>query len=118
MSGKAVYGGIINNTNIKLVYKLNDPDDQLRISKMTGQKTVQRDNKAVMTNSGMGELIDTDKKHIIRAKEPLYPANVLGALKPRVGVLIGMGLARLYKNRQDRTADRTASGLSGLSGTT
>jgi hypothetical protein len=95
MSGKAVYGGIINNTNIKLVYKLNDPDDQLRISKMTGQKTVQRDNKAVITNRGMGELIDTDKKHIIRAKEPLYPANVFGALKPRVGVLIGVGLARL-----------------------
>jgi hypothetical protein len=95
MSGKATYGGIVNNTNLKLIYKLNDPDDQIKASKMAGEKVVQRESKEVITNKGMGKLIDTDKKHIMTMKEPLYSSNVFGALQPRVGVLIGNGLADL-----------------------
>lgn len=95
MDGKATYSGVTNNTNIKLIYKLNDSDDQYRAAALTGEKIVQREHKEILTNTGMGELIDTDKKHIMPTKEYLYPQNVFGALQPRVGVIIGVGIAKL-----------------------
>lgn len=95
ISGQACYNCVVNNTNIKLIYKLNDPPDRERAAIMTGEKVVQRDSKEVLTNVGMGELIETDKRHIMSTTEPLYSQNVFAALAKRVGVLIGVGIAHL-----------------------
>jgi hypothetical protein len=95
LDGQACYACVTNNTNIKLIYKINDDRDRKMTSSLTGSKVVQRDSKEVMTNSGMGELIATDKKHTMDVQVPLYDENFFAALKERVGIMFGSGVAKL-----------------------
>lgn len=95
IDGQACFACVTNNTNIKLIYKLNNEKDQKMASALTGTKVIQRDSKEVMTNSGMGDLIETDKKHTMDMQVPLYDENFFAALNERIGVVLGLGVAKL-----------------------
>ncbi|MCK4608621.1 MAG: DUF87 domain-containing protein, partial [Gammaproteobacteria bacterium] len=91
LNPKSVYGGVMENTNIKLMYKQNDPDGQQRAALLTGEKVVMRESKEIATNVGMGQVVDTDKQYVTSTTEPLFSKNVFALLPPRVGVLNGLG---------------------------
>lgn len=95
IDGQACYACVTNNTNLKLIYKINDDKDRKMAASLTGAKVIRRDSKEVLTNSGMGELIETDKKHTMDMQVPLYDENFFAALNERVGVLLGVGVAKL-----------------------
>lgn len=95
ISGQACQNTIVTNTNIKLIYKLNDDNDQRKAANLTGEKVVMRQSMRQETNMGVGEISDTDERQLMSMSEPLYSHNYFAQLKPRVGVIVGLGLARL-----------------------
>ena len=86
---------MVNNTNVKLIYKLNDDFDQKTAANLTGEKTVMRQSTRQETNMGVGEVTDTDERQLMSVQEPLYSHNYFAQFKPRVGVIVGLGLAKL-----------------------
>lgn len=95
MSGPACQNTIVTNTNIKLIYKLNDDQDQRKAASLTGEKVVMRQSLRQETNMGVGEIANTDERQLMSMSEPLYSHNYFAQLKPRVGVIVGLGLAKL-----------------------
>ena len=95
ISGQACQNTIVTNTNVKLIYKLNDEKDQRSAAGQTGEKTVMRQSMTQLTNMGVGEVANTDERQLMSVQEPLYSHNYFSQLKPRVGIIIGLGLAKL-----------------------
>ena len=95
VDGKACYACVTNNTNIKLIYKINDDRDRKMAAALTATKLVKRDSQTITTNQSMGEIIDTDKKLVLEVQVPLYDENYFAAMNERMGVLIGCGVAQL-----------------------
>lgn len=95
IDGQACYSCVTNNTNIKVLYKINDAKDRRMAASLTGTKVIKRDSKEVVTNSGMGDVIETDRKHTMDMQVPLYDENFFAALRERVGVILGVGVAKI-----------------------
>lgn len=95
ISGPACQNAVITNTNIKLLYKLNEERDQRWASGLTGEKTVMRPSVRQATNMGVGEITNTDERQLMGVQESLYSHNYFAQLKRRVGVIVGLGLAKL-----------------------
>ena len=93
---KSCYGTVMSNTNIKIIYQQNEPDDQIKAASLTGDKNIIRESKEVLNNEGMGKVVDTDRRHEMTAKEYLYSRNFFAVLKPRIGVITGLGIAKLF----------------------
>lgn len=95
LSGQACQNAVITNTNIKLIYKLNEERDQRWAATLTGEKTVMRQSMRQRTNMGVGEITNTDERQLMGVQESLYSHNYFAQLRPRVGIVIGLGLAKL-----------------------
>lgn len=95
ISGLACQNTVITNTNIKLIYKLNDDVDQRKAASLTGEKNVMRASIRQTTNMGVGEITNTDERQLMGVQENLYSHNYFSQLKKRVGIIVGLGLAKL-----------------------
>ena len=95
IDGRVCKKTVFTNTNIKLMYKLNDDDDQKKGAALTGDKNVLRQSMRQHTNMGVAEVTDTDERQLMTTQEALYSRNYFALMSERVGVIVGVGLARL-----------------------
>ncbi len=86
LDADAVVGSVIENTAIKLIYRLQDPDTAEWIAKRSGIKLVDEEVRHIARNVAQSEIMDDDR--MIRQSETyLVDTNMLMNLPERVAVL-------------------------------
>ncbi len=81
----AVVGSVIENTGLKMIYKLQDPDTAEWLAKRSGTKLVDMEHRRVGRNIAQSEIMDDDR--MLRQDETyLIDTNMLMNLPNRVAV--------------------------------
>jgi hypothetical protein len=86
LDADAVVGSVIENTAIKLIYRLQDPDTAEWIAKRSGTKLVDEEVRRVGRNLAQSEILD-DERMIRQAETYFVDTNMLMNLPERVAVL-------------------------------
>ena len=61
VNGDAVQGSTVENTNIKIVYRLKDPETALWLARMSGTILVDDETRKTSRTSGLSEVIDGER---------------------------------------------------------
>lgn len=70
ISGDAVQGAVVENANIKIVYKLKDPETAHWMARMSGSILVDDETRKIKRTSGLAEVLDDERT--IRQAERFY----------------------------------------------
>lgn len=81
----AVVGSVIENTGLKVIYKLQDPDTAEWIARRSGTKLVDEEVRKVGRNMAQSEIID-DERTLRQGETYLVDTNMLQNLPKRVAV--------------------------------
>lgn len=87
LDSHAVYGAVVVNTGLKLIYKTNDPDTAQWAANLSG------DIRGIQETIGKNPAASPGS--FTERRLPLIDRNVLLALPQRTGMLFGAGIARL-----------------------
>lgn len=94
---------VIDNTPIKWIYRMKDPDVVSWVSKQTGQIRVDSERRSVSTDAGNVELMSTDTT-VSKETRELIDTNTIQHLPDGAAVMIGVGLARIAYSKPIKTA--------------
>lgn len=86
LDAEAVVGSVIENTAIKIIYKLQDPDTAEWIAKRSGIKLVDEDIRSIDSNIVHSEILK-EERQIRQGETFLVDTNMLMNLPKRVAVL-------------------------------
>ena len=93
MDPDAVVGAVIENTPVKLVYRIEDPDTADWFERKSGRILVDDEIRALDRNGVLSETTQGDRS-IRQAEDYLISSNELTNLPPGWSVLYGVGLAQ------------------------
>nr|WP_012219808.1 TraM recognition domain-containing protein [Vibrio sp. 23023]ABX76995.1 Mobilization protein TriK [Vibrio sp. 23023] len=86
LNGDAVVGAVVENTKIKFVYRLQDPDTAEWVAKMTGKILIDDESRYVETNSTLSEVVE-GKRNIKQTERYLVDTNMWLSLPDGVGYI-------------------------------
>lgn len=91
LDADAVVGSVIENTALKIIYKLQDPDTAEWLARRSGTKLVDEETRRIGRNVAQAEILDDDR--VIRQAETyLVDTNMLMNLPKRVAVFFSEDL--------------------------
>lgn len=79
INGDAVQGAVVENTNIKFVYRLKDPETAEWMAKMSGTILADDEIRKIKQNSSLAEVVDSERT-IKQAERYLVDVNMLLSL--------------------------------------
>lgn len=85
LDADAVVGSVIENTGLKLIYKLQDPDTAEWLARRSGTKLVDEELRKVGRNVAQSEIID-DERTLRQGETYLVDTNMLQNLPKQVAV--------------------------------
>lgn len=85
LDADSVVGSVIENTAIKIIYKLQDPDTAEWIARRSGIKLVDEETRTVDKNIALSEIVDGERK-IKQSETYLIDTNMLMNLPKNVAV--------------------------------
>jgi hypothetical protein len=88
ISGDAVQGAVVENSNIKIVYKLKDPQTAEWMARMSGSILVDDEVRRARQTSGFAEILD-DERTIRQAERYFIDENMLLSLPPSCAFVYG-----------------------------
>ena len=91
LDADAVVGSVIENTAIKLIYKVQDPDTAKWIAERSGTKIVDEEMRKVDRNVALSDMVDGDRT-VRQSETNLVDTNMLMNLPDRVAVLFSKEL--------------------------
>lgn len=86
LDADAVVGSVIENTGLKLIYKLQDPDTAEWLARRSGTKLVDEELRKVGRNVAQSEIID-EERTLKQGETYLVDTNMLQNLPKQVAVL-------------------------------
>ena len=87
----SVVGAIVENTKIKIAYRLQDPDTAEWVARMSGTILVDEEFRKVARNAGLAETMEGERQ--LRASERyLIDTNMLLNMPYRCAAIFGIGL--------------------------
>lgn len=89
----AVVDAIVENTKVKLFYRVMSPDTAEWAAKMSGEILVDDESRRITRNLAAAELVDSDR-NIRQAERYFIDTNMALNLPPSVAVLYGDGLPK------------------------
>lgn len=90
----AVVGAVIENTPVKLIYRIEDPDTADWFARKSGRILVDDEMRVVSRNGALSETTEGDRS-IRQGEHFLIDSNKLTNLPPGWSVLFGLGLAQV-----------------------
>ena len=85
LDADAVVGSVIENTALKIIYKLQDPDTAEWLARRSGTKLVDEETRRIGRNVAQAEILDDDRT-IRQAETYFVDTNMLMNLPKRVAV--------------------------------
>lgn len=93
LNPEMVIGAVIENTPVKLIYKLEDPDTAEWLQRKSGVIQVDDETKVLNRNLALSETTEGERS-VRQAEHYLFDTNKLSNLPPGWGVLFGQKLAQ------------------------
>jgi hypothetical protein len=85
LDAEAVVGSVIENTGIKIIYKLQDPDTADWLARRSGTKLVDEETRRINRNLAQAEIVE-DERTVRQGETYLVDTNMLMNLPKRVAV--------------------------------
>ncbi|MFA0011985.1 type IV secretion system DNA-binding domain-containing protein [Vibrio lentus] len=86
LNGDAVVGAVVENTKLKLVYRIQDPETAEWVAKMSGTILVDDETRSIETDAALAEVVET-RRTVKLAERHFVDTNMLLNLPPFVSYI-------------------------------